>query len=332
MIQYLIDELKKKSNDDDVISIKDEIRDMRNVLLKEIQNVAGCLNSQTSSSVTDPTETTEPDRRYENTNMSQLATTSGAAEHSYDSRECQSTTSQQHEMPKVLILGDSVTKVLSTTKLSQSKLDLAIRSQAGARIKTVESYVQSQKMNITNLDAVILHVGINNISEAELPETIVDHFRDITDTIKNKNSNAKILISAILPKRRDNLSLERITATNTSLEDFCKDEGYVFIDHTKSFKEKTFLYRDEIHLNSRGGAVLGTNIRNAVFDAFNIKTQDQSSTGKHKGVQNFHQAQYPGRGHNWRTQNRSPWTRNPSLQEIMTFPPPQFQMFPPARY
>lgn len=112
---------------------------------------------------------------------------------------------------------------------------------------------------------VILHInclsgisGINNISTVDKPATIAAHYNDLHEYIRQSNLVSKVIISSILPKYKDRLSLGVIKETNDPLKVFCPEKGF------------TFLNCDELHLNKRDRTVFGKNIRSALYTMFKL--------------------------------------------------------------
>ena len=52
---------------------------------------------------------------------------------------------------------------------------------------------QDQPAFICNADAVVLHIGTNDLSDGETPETIIRKFKSVVDTVRNINSGGKII-------------------------------------------------------------------------------------------------------------------------------------------
>ncbi|MEW8547324.1 MAG: hypothetical protein AB2693_27770 [Candidatus Thiodiazotropha sp.] len=130
------------------------------------------------------------------------------------------------------IAGDSITRILSTKKMTDSNLKVHVKTHPGARIRTVENSLiklaEEDSSVIKKTKAVVLHVGTNNVSDADQPETVADEMRDLANTINNINHRAKIIVSSVLPRRNDKLVNRVITATNKSLRQACEEKGYYF--------------------------------------------------------------------------------------------------------
>jgi hypothetical protein len=134
---------------------------------------------------------------------------------------------------------------------------------------------------LKNLDAVVLHVGTNNISDSECNEHIVDEFKDTISTIQSYNAGVKIIVSSIIPRINDRLMNERIHDANRDLREMCEEQGHHFLDNDISFWNRRWanpsLYRDNIHLNPKGGKLLGTSIRAAIDSVLGLKSPDMNT-------------------------------------------------------
>lgn len=239
------------------------------------------------------------------------------------------------QTPKnALVLGDSITRVLSTNRMCDQNLRVAIKSHPGGRVKTAENTIlnlsESDQQQIKSTDAFVLHVGTNNVSDADSCESIAEDFRDTVDTIKNVNEDAKIIISSIIPRRNDRLVNRAIDDTNKSLEKLCIEEECSFLDHSVQFTRdghiNQSLYRDNIHLNARGGRQLGTAIRDKLNEVLNLT----KSTEGHNNSQNFHRGRSTGRSFvstetmpipshiSYTRRGSSSWTRTRQYQDSPT--------------
>lgn len=196
------------------------------------------------------------------------------------------------------IAGDSITQILSTKRMADTNLKVNIKIHSGGRIRTVEgSLIRMAEDNsgpIKQAKAVVLHVGTNNVSDADQPESIADEMKDLANTVNNINSEAKIIVSSVLPRRNDRLVNRVISETNQALRNACEEKGYHFLDNTPSFMTDNIpnsaLYRDNIHLNPRGGKTLGENLQKKIRSVLHLPTNDretqQNYDRQHRSFQN----------------------------------------------
>lgn len=188
-------------------------------------------------------------------NLQKTVSTS-ATDTSDPTNQQRSSVTIQQKNPKMLILGDSVTGILDRKRLAGASMDVTIRTHSGARLKAIENSVLDAKQNTLNdnsYETVLVHCGINNVSDADGPQSITEDYKDLLEAIQQVNSSAKLVVSSILPKKYDRLSLKVIKEVNSSLREYCDQKKHIFMDNTPVFMpEETVdksLYRDEVHLN-----------------------------------------------------------------------------------
>ena len=151
-----------------------------------------------------------------------------------------------------------------------------------------------------NTGAVIIHAGTNNLSDGDSPDEVVQQSKDIADTIKQINSDCHIIISSILPRKSNKLANTVIAETNQSLKQMCNNSSLVFLENTGNFTNDSeicaALYKDNIHLNAKGGKVFGESICEKIRDILDLPAnqtqvsdfQEQSfRTGRNTGRRTF---------------------------------------------
>jgi len=201
------------------------------------------------------------------------------------------------------IAGDSMTRILSTAKMRDQRLDVKVKSHPGGRIRTIENCFidlsESDPEYLKQLDAIVLHVGTNNVSDAISCESITEEMRDTLFTIQSVNSKVKIIISSIIPRCDDKVVNDIIKKTNSSLHSLCEEKGHFFLNNDDGFLRQNvpnrFLYRDNIHLNTKGGRVLGMSMRAAIDRVLvgTVPPSDEQSV--YQGGSNFYNGRRPGR-------------------------------------
>lgn len=238
--------------------------------------------TRTASNKTTPNPPTSRSRNSTDRTTSLTAEINTPTNHSQNSRGSKP---NQARKPSILIIGDSVTKVIDPVKFSGESLCAQIKSHPGAKVADIVGKIDTSsiKQDVLNSDIVIVHAGINNISDAETCDTIVDQFKGLVSSIRTINQNVQLIISSILPKKHDKLSSKPITDLNKLLATFCKNNNILFLDNTQSFMTERgvnrSLYRDEVHLNPRGAAHLVKNMKRAIFGQLKNDTSAYQSTG-----------------------------------------------------
>ena len=208
------------------------------------------------------------------------------------------------------VLGDSMTKILSPSRMSDETLEVKVKSHPGGRIKTIEDNFkklnESNPEYVDNLDAVIFHVGTNDIADSSSSGDIVKKIKDSIYSAKSVKPNIKVIVSSIIPRKSDKRINDYISSTNNVLEKMCKENDCYFLDNSSSFLDQgvtvTSLYRDHIHLNPKGGKILGTNILTKLRSILGLRTSNVNR-GYHNKP-NFYNGRSMGRNQAFCQDNR----------------------------
>ena len=307
----LVDQLMKATTAKESVEDKIEsgVQEIKDIVMKEIHE----LRTQIETSRAVPTvsaENTAVIPQVENVIGPSRQTDSNSNRGSTDDtredhpRSAGSVNNANRDI-QAFIAGDSITQILSTKRMSDSDLKVNIKTHSGARIRTIENSVikmaDEDISSVKKARAIVLHVGANNVTDADQPHSIAEEMRDLADTISNINRDTKIIVSSILPRKNDKLVNQAIMSTNHSLKEVCEEKGYHFLDNSPKFMingtPDSSLYRDSIHLNPRGGKVLGTNIRQKLNSVLNLSENNTESESVPRGSQqaDFHNGRQQGR-------------------------------------
>lgn len=299
----LVDQLMKSTTAHESVEdkIEAEIQDLKDSLLKELneikQQVESSRSIQNTSHQTPSTSTcNQPVAQKQKSATREMSK-------NVESANMNTSNKASEQVNTAFIAGDSITRILSTKRMSDSNLDIKIRTHSGGRVRTVENTIikmsEDDSSFIKDTKAIVLHIGTNNVSDADQPETITDEIRDLVNTIKNINTGAKIIISSILPRKNDRLVNNIISDTNQSLKQICEDKGYYFLDNTPKFIENgapiSILYSDNIHLNPKGGKILGENMRQKINSVLNLPQTETQNEETNRRQQHFPNGRYQGR-------------------------------------
>lgn len=163
-----------------------------------------------------------------------------------------------NQQDEILILGDSMIQNV------QSINNTFVRSYRGDTLEDITNHLRHDKIPaIYDKRIVLLHVGTNDLYSLEIAE-MVDDFKALLDQIKLKNSEAKLLVSAILPRPKDFWTTqEKIVDYNRRLiaKQVCWNFTFV---HTYSIFQRNRLpirqmyYEDNIHPSDMGALRMGT--------------------------------------------------------------------------
>ena len=305
----LVDQLMKATTAKESVEDKIDtgVQEIKDTVMKEIHELRKQIESSravfsataVNTAVTPLTETVS-----EPMPQPQRNSTRGSTDQTGDqSRSARPVNNTNRDM-QAFIAGDSITQILSTKRMTDSNLKVNIKTHSGARMRTIENSVikmaDEDFSSVRKAKAIVLHVGTNNVTDADQPQAIAEEMRDLADTISNINSDAKIIVSSILPRKNDKLVNQAIMATNHSLKEVCEDKGYHFLDNNPGFIVNgipdSSLYRDSIHLNPKGGKLLGTNIRQKLNSILNLSENNIESEAVPSDTQqsDFHRGRPQG--------------------------------------
>ena len=279
---------------DDMRDFKDTVFDAINALKTQIEKsmtVTRLCPNQVSSEVQQRAETQEPAETtaiasgYQPVEIT--ATEAERNQRSANSRPC-----------KAFIVGDSVTQILSSRRLSDSDLQVKIKSHSGGHLQDLHNSItrmaETDSELICAADVILIHGGTNNLSDGVSAENLTEQLERIADIIENVNPESKIILSSVLPHKNDKLGNQLINQANQTLKQLCTRKSYCFLDNTERLTENgvpdTTLYRDNIHLNAKGGKVFGEAISRTIRDLLELPAQTS-----YVGEQDFQSGRLPGR-------------------------------------
>jgi lysophospholipase L1-like esterase len=163
------------------------------------------------------------------------------------------------EFLKKLLLADSICKHLGDLPGVTKKV---VR---GACIEDFGDLIMSGDLDIKGMDAVLLHIGTNNLARDFNAHAVLVEIGNLIRLIKKINDNIHIVVSGILPRLVDfDVSDRPIKEYNKLLSRVCRDCNVMMIRSFNGFtsgKEpngiKGWLFaRDGLHLSTRGSYIL----------------------------------------------------------------------------
>ena len=137
-----------------------------------------------------------------------------------------------------------------------------VRRLKAPKIQDIEQY----KTELKDSKLIIIHTGINNIRNKEERDACTDSLVSAVTSVKEGATNAKIVISRLLPVGDRQLDIER-TLLNTNNEKKLLDihTDIIFLDHNNLPHEGNiideFFREGQLHLSSRGVFVFGSNLQ-----------------------------------------------------------------------
>jgi lysophospholipase L1-like esterase len=149
-----------------------------------------------------------------------------------------------------VIIGDSIVKEIRHIR------DCNIISLSGITLDELHRFINRIRTPVEHAQTVLIHCGTNDTGSSSVLN-IVEKFKNIIHLLKSLNGAAKILISAILPRLRDDVDTgPNIKLINFELRSNCRTWGAEYIASNRlllhSGKPVAKYYCDGIHLSSQG--------------------------------------------------------------------------------
>jgi len=79
-------------------------------------------------------------------------------------------------------------------------------------------------------DKVIVHISTNNVKDDD-PKRVKGKTAELVDTIRNEQTNAKIVLSSVIHRNEDRSLNGSIDQVNRAVESICRQRGLDFISH-----------------------------------------------------------------------------------------------------
>ena len=180
-----------------------------------------------------------------------------------------------------LIVGDSIIKDIKPSLMSASN---TIRKQClrGAKVEGCTTGVDFSCYRCNK--AVIVHLGTNNITTDDSPQTIASKIAEVGKEIQRKTQAPRIIISGIIP-RNDKRVGSKIVDTNNELRSMCVQMKWRFVNNDRL--NESCLNGSKLHLNNKGSAYLATNFLKALNTSTASKHNTRDTRRPKDNYQNF---------------------------------------------
>lgn len=158
-----------------------------------------------------------------------------------------------------LILADSIARDVGELP------GVVMHVKRGGYLEHFTADIVSGSITVTGMDAILIHVGTNNICRDFDPQAVLCEMGNLLKVIRRLNNKVHLVVSGILPRLVDLHETENIVKHyNKLLVNVCRDTNTMLIRSFNSFVSgneptgvKTWLYaRDGLHLSVRGSQVL----------------------------------------------------------------------------
>ncbi|MEI6653520.1 MAG: GDSL-type esterase/lipase family protein [Verrucomicrobiota bacterium] len=203
------------------------------------------------------------------------------ATYNWQNRHAEILGRNQQIKPDVVIFGDSIIHYWG----GEPKAPMAWGAQAWAdcfagiavenlgfgwdRTENVLWRIEHGELDAIEPKVIIIKIGTNNIG-INTPEDIATGVEAVCHAAHEKQPTAKLLLLGILPRRDDDSGLLKTGPVNQLLATRFSDSNYVtFRDFGTQFRDRdgtptAALFADGVHINAKGYAILGTQIRAVV--------------------------------------------------------------------
>jgi hypothetical protein len=153
---------------------------------------------------------------------------------------------------KCLVLVDSIVRNAGAGKSNmRAECFPGIRSE---QLLRVVEYRATEKRDLGNPDAVVIHVGTNDIKRTKNLDHVMGDIYDLINMAKSKFSSSRVILSGVL--RRRDISWRSIGAVNDRLGWVANTLGVAFVD-PNSWMDDWGYSGDGLHLHQRGAQQLG---------------------------------------------------------------------------
>lgn len=167
-----------------------------------------------------------------------------------------------------VVIGDSIVRGTDKRFCEPDKDTRMVCCLPGARVRDVSDRVQSILRREGEQPEVLVHVGTNDM-DRKREEVLKKDYWELGRKLKSRTS--RVIISGLLPELRANDGKNsRIKQMNVWLSNWCRGQGFKFLDHWDLFWGRYDLYKnDGLHLNSKGTNILAGLFNIAVREGLN---------------------------------------------------------------
>ncbi|MBY9153034.1 SGNH/GDSL hydrolase family protein [Pseudomonas aeruginosa] len=172
------------------------------------------------------------------------------------------------ESGRALVIGDSIVRSTDRRFCGRRRDTRMVCCLPGARVHDVSDRVFRILKGEGEQPEVVVHIGTNDVGKKGGVD-VRSEFRELGWKLKARTD--RVVISGLLPAPRDSEARNRERAQlNTWLQEWCRREGFQFLDNWTAFWGRWDLYKqDGLHLNQRGTNILGGRFASTVREGLN---------------------------------------------------------------
>ena len=165
--------------------------------------------------------------------------------------------------PTTVILEDSIIKRLNSFKMSKAtNTKVVIRSFPGARVRDMYYYVHPVLEETPKPCHVVLHIGTNDLPDKSSQE-VADEIVDLARSIENKYPGATVCLSNLTFRRDSEVASKKVSEVNKITNRYCSQSDRPNIKHSNI--DESSLNNYKLHLNSKGVAIIASNLTNYII-------------------------------------------------------------------
>ena len=180
---------------------------------------------------------------------------------------------------QVVFVGSSTFRFWRTLAADMAPVPVLNRGFGGAWLRDVLRYAD-RIITPYQPRAVVVYAGENDLGfRWSSPDTVVEQFRQLTENLRTAHAHLPILLLAIKPSPHFAARLAQQQEANRRLRAYCEDTpGLYFIDIARPLLSATGrprpeLYRDGLHLNAAGYAVLRDQVYSVLLKVLGLSSE-----------------------------------------------------------
>ena len=158
---------------------------------------------------------------------------------------------------RALVVGDSLVRNVDRAFCGGDRLHRTVACFPGARIEDIENRIDGMIRTRAEEEMVcIVQVGTNNIQKDSVG-IIIDKYKKLFVHFRDRK-DVRLVVSALLPRGRDESLHGKLGQVNRWLEGFCSENGVKFLSLWDRFSGNGLMYkRDLLHPSGLGSSLMG---------------------------------------------------------------------------
>ena len=151
-----------------------------------------------------------------------------------------------------------------------------IMSRFNLRTTKMLAYTQEQAREsidkiVGKPQAVILHVGTNDVKNGVDADIMIKNYDRLIKQVNRKLPDTKVVLSNIVPREDDHVLQETVEYVNAAVNRKCANLNNVSIVRNNDISGRKLKALDRIHLTEPGTSRMASHIKDSVLDALKIQ-------------------------------------------------------------